>query len=142
MPLPAIVGLLAPILGNVANKFLKNKGEKAKFLSELNLKLAEQETKLIDSLVRSDVAQSEVNKIEAQSSNLFKSGWRPALSWCCVVGFAWNIFLPVVKWGLALGGIETPAIPTIGGEMLVSMTFGILGLGAYRTYEKKAGLTK
>ena len=81
MAIPAVVGILAPIIGKIAGKFLKNKGDEAKFLSELNLKLAEHETKLIDALTKADVAQSEVNKIEAESGSLFKSGWRPAIAW-------------------------------------------------------------
>ena len=137
-----IIGVLAPIIGNIAGKFLKNKGEKAKFLAELEPKLAEQETKLIDALVKSDVAQAEINKIEAQSTNLFKSGWRPAISWICVIGLAWTVFLPVISWGLQLAGIIVPPLPELGGEVLTSLTFGVLGLGAYRTYEKKTKITK
>jgi hypothetical protein len=35
-----------------------------------------------------DLAQVEVNKIEAASSNLFVSGWRPAVGWGGVAGLA------------------------------------------------------
>ena len=142
MPIPAIVGLLAPMIGKLAGKFLTNKGEKTKFLAELELKLAEQETTLIKALTESDIAQSEVNKIEAQSNSTFKSGWRPAIAWICVSGLAYSVFMPAVSWGLQLAGYAVPVLPQIGGETLTSLTFGILGLGAYRTYEKKQGVTK
>ena len=58
----SLVGAIIPLAGKLLGKFLKNKGEKAKFLSELSIKLAEQETKLIESLTKSDVAQAEINK--------------------------------------------------------------------------------
>lgn len=142
MPIPAIVGTLVPIVGKLVNKFFKNKGDKIKFLSELSLKLAEQETKLIDTLIKSDIAQVEINKVEAQSSNLFKSGWRPCISWICVAGLAYSVFMPGICWGLQLIGVTVPTLPQIGGEVLTSLTFGVLGLGAYRTYEKKTGVSK
>ena len=31
-------------------------------------------------------AQADINKIEAASSNLFKSGWRPGCGWVCTFG--------------------------------------------------------
>jgi len=139
--LPLVTTLL-PIVGDILKKIIPDKAGQQKALMELQLQLADQESKLIDALVKSDVAQAEINKIEAESSSMFKSGWRPALSWCCVLGFMWNIFLPVVVWGIRLCGYNSPDVPIIGGEMLTSMTFGILGLGAYRTYEKKVGITK
>jgi len=142
MPIPAIIGILAPLVGKIAGKFLKNKGKKAEFLAELSLKLAEQETQLIESLTKSDVAQAEINKMDATSGNKFQSYWRPSLAWICVAGFAWTVFLPVVSWSLQLAGVVVPDLPTLGGEALTSLTFGILGLGGYRTYEKKKGVTK
>lgn len=137
-----IISLIVPAVSKLLDKFLTNKGDKAKLLGELELKLAEQETKLIEALVNSDVAQAEVNKIEAQSDNLFKSGWRPCIAWICVAGLAYSVFMPAVSWGLQLAGYTIPTLPEIGGETLTSLTFGILGLGAYRTYEKKQGVTK
>lgn len=137
-----IIGALIPILDKVLDKVIPNVAEREKVKMELQLKLAEQEGKLMEALVQSDVAQAEINKIEAESASPFKSGWRPALSWCCAVGFAWNIFLPVVAWGLKLFNVAVPDVPNIGGDMLISMTFGILGLAGYRTYEKKNGITK
>ena len=142
MPIPAVVRLVAPIIGKLLGKFLKNKGEKAKAMAEIELALASQETKLIEALSKSDVAQADINKEDAKSGKFWQAGWRPSLAWCCVLGFAWNILLPVASWGLKLAGMDVPEVPTIGGEMLTSMTFGILGLGAYRTYEKKNGVSK
>jgi len=138
----SLLTAIVPMIGNVLDKFLKTKQEKAQALLQIEMEFRKQETSLIEAFVKSDVAQAEINKLEAQSHSFFKSGWRPCLAWCCVIGFMWNIFLPAISWGLNLIGITTPLIPNIGGEILVSMTFGILGLGAYRTYEKKTGITK
>ena len=137
-----IIGALIPILDKVLDKVIPNVAEREKVKMELQLKLAEQEGKLMEALVQSDVAQAEINKIEAESASPFKSGWRPAIAWCCACGFAWNIILPLVSWFLKFFLKEVPEIPTIGGEMLTSMTFGMLGLGALRSYDKKQGVTK
>lgn len=137
-----IVGLIAPMVGKLIGKFLKNKGDKAKFLSELELKLAEQETMLIQSLTKSDIAQAEINRADAQSSNKFQSCWRPAIAWICVFGLFWQVCLPLISWGIQLAGHAVPALPELGGGTLGSITAGILGLGALRTHEKKTGVSK
>lgn len=142
MPISALATTIVPVVGKLLGKFLTNKGEKTKFLSELQLKLAEQETKLIDALIKSDVAQAEINKIDAQKKNFWHSGWRPTIAWICVVGLAWSVFLPVVSWGLTLAGYTVPDLPQLGGEVITSLTFGLLGLGGYRTYEKSKRITK
>jgi hypothetical protein len=142
MAIPALIGLVAPIVGKIVEKFITNKGDKDKALLEIEMELAKQEGELIKALVTSDVAQAEINKVEAESSSLFKSGWRPAIAWICVSGLAYSVFMPAVSWGLQLAGIAVPVLPEIGGETLTSLTFGILGLAGYRTYEKKNGVTK
>jgi hypothetical protein len=142
MPVPALVGAVVPIVGKLLNKFLTNKGDKAKLLGELELKLAEQETKLIEALVSSDIAQSEVNKIDAQSDSGFKSYARPSAMWICVIGFGFSIVLPYISWILQLSGVEIPTPPPLPSEVLNTMLFGLLGLGAYRSYDKTKGVTK
>lgn len=138
----AVIGIVAPIVGKLLDKFITSKGEKDKAMAELSLKLIEQENELIKALVQSDVAQAEINKADAQSGNKFQSYWRPSLAWICVIGYAWTVLLPVTSWVLQLAGVTVPELPHLGGEALTSLTFGILGLAGYRTYEKKTGVTK
>jgi hypothetical protein len=44
-------------------------------------------------------AQSHINEIEAANPNLFVSGWRPAVGWVCVFGFAVMCFAPLMGCG-------------------------------------------
>ena len=81
-------------------------------------------------------AQIETNNIEAQSDNLFKSGWRPATGWICVFGLGYQIaFRPVSGW-IAENMYAWTAPPSLELDTLLTLLFGLLGLGAYRTAEK------
>jgi len=73
--------------------------------------------------------QLEVNKIEAASSNIFVSGWRPFIGWICGVGLGTQFVVAplVANWY---------AIPQLDLEMLITLLLGMLGLGGMRTFEK------
>ena len=137
-----IISALLPVVGKVLDRVIPDVAEREKAKMELQLKLAEQEGELLKAVIQSDVAQAEINKVEAQRSSPFKSGWRPTLAWICVSGFAWTIYMPLIQWILASFGVQTPEIPSLGGNELMSMTFGLLGLTGARSWEKKQGITK
>jgi len=90
--------------------------------------------------------QVDLNKIEAGSDSLFKSGWRPAVGWICVSGLALAFLIkPLLPWAcqvgaLMLGGESVvPPIPDIPmGDLLVLLS-GLLGLGTMRSVEKIKG---
>ena len=86
------------------------------------------------------MGQIETNKIEASSSSVLVSGWRPALGWVCVSGFAYEFVLRVIFNGV-LVGLGYPAI-FVGIEVdaLETLLFGMLGLGSFRTFEKFKGV--
>lgn len=83
--------------------------------------------------------QIEVNKIEAASESLFKSGWRPAVGWACVSGLVYQLlFSPLFAWlgGNALGWSAPPSLEM---DTLLTLLFGMLGLAGYRTVERVKG---
>ena len=88
------------------------------------------------------LGQIEINKVEAQSSNLFVSGWRPACGWICVVALSYNFLVyPLLLWAVAVYHIQmTP--PPLFSENLMELVLGMLGLGGLRTYEKVSGVSK
>ena len=137
-----LIGAILPIIDKVLEKVIPNVAEREKVKMELQIKMAEQEGRLLEALVQSDVAQAEINKADALSGDKFKSYARPTAMWICVLGFAWVVFLPLVKWTLACFNLQTPDIPQLDSPELTSMTFGLLGLGGMRSYEKKIGVTK
>ena len=94
-------------------------------------------------LTGSDENQIEVNKIGAANRSIFVSGWRPFIGWVCGIAFGWRyIGYPVCATVLSAVGapVELPQIPDWGD--LSTVLYGLLGLGAMRTYEKRVGAAK
>lgn len=93
------------------------------------------EFKEIDAQLQRDLAQIDVNKTEAQSGDLFRGGWRPAVGWVCVIGLLYTYLAqPLLSW--ASGVWAVPAPPQLDlGDLLVLLG-GMLGLGTLRTAEK------
>ena len=82
------------------------------------------------------MAQIEVNKIEAASSSVFVSGWRPAIGWICAMGMAGNfLVIPFANMALELSKTGV-TIPMIALSEMMPILFGLLGLGTMRTVEK------
>lgn len=84
--------------------------------------------------------QNDINKIEAQNTNLFVSGWRPFIGWVCGMALAFQLVLgPMIVWGSTLGGKTVP-LPIMQTELLTTLLVGMLGLGGMRTVEKLNGV--
>lgn len=100
-------------------------------------KKAEIEIKMMELEQQAMAAQNAVNLEEAKSTNLFVSGWRPAVGWICATALGYNyIFRDLINL-LLKGGKTLPLIDT--GE-LIPILLGMLGLVASRTYEKSLGV--
>lgn len=85
------------------------------------------------------VGQLDTNKAEAASDGWFKGGWRPAVGWTCASALALQFVAgPLLEWGAALTGHPVPPMPRLDG-VLWELLFGMLGLGALRTFDKRAG---
>lgn len=92
--------------------------------------------------IQVDLAQIEVNKTEAASNSIFVAGWRPFVGW--VGGFALAyaaIIDPVARFAAQVIFAYHGAFPIIDTEITMQVLFGILGLGAMRTMDKKNGTT-
>ena len=127
-----IKDLIAPIAG-LLDKFVEDKDQKnalAHEIATMSEKYAQE----------SALAQMEVNKVEASSSSLFVSGWRPATGWCCVFAMAGNfIVTPFANFALGLAGMDI-TIPLVPLDTMMPVLLGMLGLGGLRTYEKSIGV--
>ena len=89
--------------------------------------------------VQASLAQVDVNKVEAASPSLFKSGWRPAVGWICAVALGVQFLLnPIGSWVAALMG-HPVQFPPLDLGTLMSLLFGLVGLGAMRSFDKKVG---
>jgi hypothetical protein len=84
--------------------------------------------------------QIDINKIEAGSSNVFVSGWRPFVGWVCGSAFALHfLFLPLLNWLAELFGHSAIVIP-FDMTTLSTVLMGMLGLGTMRSVEKWRGV--
>lgn len=109
----------------------KNLGERLK---------AELERDLAKAATEANLAQLEVNKAEAANPSLFVSGWRPGVGWVCVAALAYQFVLsPVAMWGATWAGYNMPMPPQLD-DMLWQLIFGMLGMGALRSFEKSKGV--
>jgi len=99
-------------------------------------KQAEINQKILELELAATQAQTLINLEEAKSENIFVSGWRPFVGW--VGGFALayvSILEPFMSWLARLNG-STVIFPTIDTTITMQILFGILGLGAFRSYDK------
>ena len=88
------------------------------------------------------LAQIDTNKEEAKSHSAFVAGWRPAMGWICVCGFGINFLVgPIATFVAGLMG-SAIIFPTLDLSEMLPVLFGMLGLGAYRTFEKKQGVSR
>lgn len=84
-----------------------------------------------------NLAQVELNKVEAQHRSLFVAGWRPFIGWVCGVGLAFMFLInPILQWYSAKPGPELPE------DIILELVLALLGLGALRTVEKMNGRAK
>jgi hypothetical protein len=82
------------------------------------------------------IKQGEINVEEAKNTSMFVAGWRPAAGWVCVLGLSYSVFIrPMLSWLSTLGNLVAVP-PVIDTTILMQLLFGMLGLGAMRTYEK------
>lgn len=105
-------------------------------IEEIQLQL---QAKLQDQLNAQLQGQLDTNKQEAASSSMFVAGWRPFIGWICGTGLGVQFIVnPLFTWFAALAK-HPVQFPSLDLGTLMTLLFGMLGLGAMRTYEKTQG---
>src|SRR5574343_1201155 len=139
---PLAIGSIIESVGKIADDLITTDKER----SQANLDAYKAETDRYQAETTRLQGQIEINKIEASSESLFKSGWRPAIGWIGAMAMFWQFILyPLCQWSwvtLQAGGYiprELPPPPMIDSSELWVILTGILGLGVYRTAEKIKG---
>ena len=121
------LGAMSSLAGTVINKIWPDK--------------TEAEKQQLEAAVMMVQGQLEINKIEAANPSVFVSGWRPFIGWVCGVSCAWNwIGLSIAKVIAELCGSQILLAPASITEMM-PILMGMLGLSAYRTFEKVKGVS-
>jgi hypothetical protein len=102
------------------------------------------------------LAQVEVNKAEAQHKSLFVAGWRPMVGWVAAISlamaympkallltamWAWNCYIVLGAGMPAEGDLMLPEFPDLGLTDLIGLLGAMLGIGAMRSIDKRAGVS-
>lgn len=83
------------------------------------------------------MAQVELNKIEASSRHAYTASWRPSIGYCCALGLLMVFFInPWIQWITGAPGPEMPL------EAMQELVVAMLGLSALRSGEKVLGRAK
>ena len=80
------VGSIIEAVGKVAGDLITT--DKERMEMEIEQRKLDLEEKKLN--MAGDMAQIEVNKEEAKSSNFFVSGWRPFIGWGCGIAFIYS----------------------------------------------------
>ena len=122
--------LINPV-SKILDKFVVDKDLKVKLEHEIKTEIQ-----------RANLAQIEVNKVEAQHRSVFVAGWRPFIGWTCAVAMAYHFVMqPIIIFALSANGIAYD-LPEFDMASLMTVVLGILGLGSMRSFEKYKGITK
>lgn len=143
MPIPALVIPAVIEAGiKVIERLFPDPNEAAKAKLELFKLQQSGELAALSSETEIAIAQAKINEEEAKSDSFFKSGWRPAVGWMCVVGLSYQFFArPTMNFILAFSQY-TVTMPALELDTLMTLLFALLGLGWYRTQEKINGLSR
>ncbi len=129
--LAALIPILVPILDKVIGAVLPDPQAKAKAIADV-----------FGLLQQSDIAQLEVDKAEAANPSLFVAGWRPAIGWVCALALFYQYMLvPLTLWAGFVAGHPMPKPPVLD-DTLWQLMFGMLGMGALRSFEKLKGVAR
>jgi hypothetical protein len=110
--------------------------------AKLELVKMQQSGELAQLMADTDLAKAQigVNAVEAASSDAFTSRGRPFIIWVC--GFALlyaSILDPLARFVAMVIFKYVGAFPVIDTTITLQVLFGLLGLGAMRSYDKKNG---
>lgn len=132
---PIIGGLIETAL-KIIDKVVPDPAQKAAAQLEVLRLNQAGEFKQLEADMQMAQGQIDINKIEAASEDPLKSGWRPFVGWVCGTAFATQFVIgPWGTWIAALNGKNVP-FPEMDMTQMMPVLIGMLGLGAYRTYEK------
>lgn len=129
----------APII-SIINKIVPDKAAAAAAIAQLNQ--MQLQGALEDELTRLQAVtsdQSGINKVEAANPSTFVAGWRPAIGWICAAAlFFQYVGRPLIQGYFSITHGVVPTLPGLD-DNLWQLMFGMLGMGALRSYEKGAG---
>ena len=130
------LGGIADAASHIADKFFPDKTQAEKDAAALEMQKVMNDYGLA-------TAQTEINKLEAASTNWFVAGWRPATGWVCALGLLYQfVCMPILNGIVAavllvLGHAAiVPVFVSLDSSTLLTLFGGLSGLATLRTVEK------
>lgn len=117
------VAALVPKAFDLISEFITDK-DKA---NEIAHKIA---TQAEENAHQINLAQIQVNQVEAAHKSLFVAGWRPFIGWVCGAAMACNYLV------FPVAGVWLPELKPLDTATMFPVLLGLLGLGGLRTTEK------
>ena len=112
-------------VSKIVNKFVKDKDLQAKLDHELKTLFHE-----------ANLAQIELLKEDAKSTNWFQNSWRPFVGWTCGVAMAYHFVIqPLLITILTATGIQVE-LPDFDFAQLSTILMAMLGMSGLRSFEK------
>ena len=128
------ISLALEIGGKVLDRVFPDPTERAKAQLEL-LKLEQSGDLAVMT------AQTDINKVEAGSTHLFVSGWRPFVGWVCGISLFYAAILePFARFVATVIFKYVGEFPIIDTALTLQILLGLLGLAGMRSWEKKEGV--
>ena len=116
--------LINPV-SKIVNKFVKDKDLQAKLDHELKTLFHE-----------ANLAQIDLLKEDAKSTNWFQNSWRPFVGWTCGVAMAYHFVIqPLLLTILTATGIVVE-LPDFDFAQLSTILMAMLGMSGLRSFEK------
>ena len=116
--------LINPV-SKIVNKFVKDKDLQVKLDHELKTLFHE-----------ANLAQIEILKEDAKSTNWFQNSWRPFVGWTCGVAMAYHFIIqPLLLTILTATGIVVE-LPDFDFAQLSTILMAMLGMSGLRSFEK------
>ncbi|QEL19350.1 holin family protein [Limnoglobus roseus] len=140
--MPVWLALIDPI-SKLLDRLIPDPDARAKAQLELVKEENAQALQELQIAAQADANQVEVNKVEAANENLFISGWRPAVGWCCALAFAYSFVIqPLLAFAISNSTGTEAILPDFDMDALNTVLFGMLGISTLRTVEKVRGVKK
>ena len=120
--------LIGPVTG-LLDKFIEDKDQKARLAHDIAT-MAEKHAH------EAAMAQTDINKTEAQHRSIFVAGWRPFIGWSCGLSLTYHFIIePIIQYILIVNGIQFDT-PEFDFSQLSTIVMAMLGMSTLRTYEK------
>lgn len=134
------ISVALEIGGKVIDRIWPNPTEAA--AAKLELLKMQQSGELAKLTADTEIAKGQlaVNQVEAASSSIFVAGGRPFVIWICGLSLGYSaLFEPLLRFVAMVIYNYTGAFPVLDTMLTGQILFGLLGLGAMRSYDKKQG---